>query len=121
MHLEHAVHVAEVDRHAAERRVDVAFERRAGAERNDRHAVRRADAHDRLHVLGGLRKHHRIGRLVFDPGGGVGVLLAHGLRGDQPIAELLRERANGGFDRLRVASARGGLILGHRLPPPGAG
>ena len=39
VHLEHLVHVAEVDRHAALRRVDMAFERGADAERNDRHAV----------------------------------------------------------------------------------
>ena len=38
VHRQHLVHVAEVDRDAAVRRVDVAFERGAGAERDDRHA-----------------------------------------------------------------------------------
>ena len=91
VHREHAVHVAEVERDAAPRRVDVAFERGAGAERDDRHAMPRADAHDLLHVLGRLRKHHRVRRLVRDPGDGVAVLLAHRLRrSDEPVAEALR-------------------------------
>ena len=38
VHGEDAVHVREIERHAAEGRVDLAFERGAGAERNDRHA-----------------------------------------------------------------------------------
>ena len=46
VHGQHLVHVAEIDRYAAERRVDVALERGADAERDDRHAVGRADAHD---------------------------------------------------------------------------
>ncbi len=74
MHRQHLVHVADVDRDAAVRRVDVAFERGAGAERDDRHAMGRADAHDLLHVLGRLRKHHGVRRLVLDPGDGVAVL-----------------------------------------------
>ena len=41
VHGQHLVHVAEVDRHAAERRVDVAFQRGAGAEGDDRHACAR--------------------------------------------------------------------------------
>ncbi len=90
-------------RHAARRRVDVAFERGAGAERDDRHLVLRADAHGVLHVLGGLRKHHRVRRLVLDPGEGVAVLLAHRLRGDEAVAELGGERADRGLDRLRIS------------------
>ena len=39
MHREDAVHVAEIDRDAAGRRVDLAFERAAGAERDHRHAM----------------------------------------------------------------------------------
>ena len=61
---QHPVHVAEIDGNAAERRVDLAFERGADAERNHRHAMGRADAHDRLHLRGRARKHHRVGRLV---------------------------------------------------------
>jgi len=54
-----------------------------------------------------LRKHHRVGRFVDDPGEGVAVLLAHRKRRDQPVAECSRERGNGGFDSLRVADRRG--------------
>ena len=38
-----------------------------------------------------LRKHHRVRRLVLDPGQGVAVLLAHRLRGDEPVAEMRGE------------------------------
>ena len=34
-----------------------------------------------------LRKHHRVRRLVLDPGQGIAMLLAHRLRGDEPVAE----------------------------------
>ena len=83
----HLVHVAEIDGDAAERGIDVAFERGPDAERNDRHAMRGADAHDLLHVFGRLRKDHRIGRLVCHPGERVAVLFAHRLRSDDAIAE----------------------------------
>ena len=94
MHRQHPVHVAEIDRHAAVRRVDLALERRAGAERDHRHAMRGADPHDLLHVGDALRKHHRVRRLVGDPGQRVAVLLAHRLRGDEAVAECLREGAD---------------------------
>ena len=68
-----------------------------------------ADAHDLLHVLGRLRKDHRVGRLVLDPGDGVAVLLAHRLRGHQPVAEARGERAHDRLDRLGIAPrGRGG-------------
>ena len=94
MHGENAVHVAEIEADAAARRVDLAFERGAGAERDHRHAVRRAQPHDVLHLFGRLRKHHRIRRLVVDPGRGMAVLLAHRLRGDEPVAEARGERGD---------------------------
>jgi hypothetical protein len=46
MHGEDAVHAGEIERHAAERRVDVTFERGAGAEGNDGNARRGAEPHD---------------------------------------------------------------------------
>ena len=87
MHRQHPVHVAEVDRDAAERRVDAPFEGCPGAEGNDRHAAAGADAHHLLHVLGGLRIDDGVGRLGCDPGRGVSMLLADDARGDQPVAE----------------------------------
>src|SRR5262249_24080808 len=47
---------------------------------------RRAKPHDVLDVRTALREHHRIRRLVVDPGRGVAMLLAHRLRGDEPVA-----------------------------------
>ena len=107
MHREHPVHVADVDRYAAIGRIDVSFERGPGAERNDRHAMRGANPDDVLHLFGGLRKHHRVRRLVRDPGRGVAMLLAHRLRGDEAVAEPLRQRADRGFDRFRIAAYSG--------------
>ena len=49
--LEHAVHLRQVDADAAVQRGDVAFERRADAERDHRHARRVAQAHDRRDLL----------------------------------------------------------------------
>jgi hypothetical protein len=119
VHRDHPVHVAEVDRDAAERRVDVALERGADAERDHRHAMRGAHAHDLLHVLGRLRKHHRVRRLVRDPGGGVGVLLAHRPRGHQPVAKPRGERMHDRHDPIRVAAAgRLGSKWYHRSSVP---
>ena len=101
---EHAVHVAKVDRDAAERRVDLALERGAGAERDHRHAMLGADAHELLHVLLPLRKHDGVGRLVGDPGHGVGVLLAHRLRGHQAVAERRGERRDRGSTAFGAAA-----------------
>jgi len=85
----------------------MAFERRAGAERNNGNVAPGADAHDLLHVGGRLRKHHGVRRLVRDPGRGVAVLLAHGLRRDEPVAERGGEIADGGLRRFRIARGAG--------------
>ena len=103
VHRQHRLHVAEVDRDAAEGRVDMTLERGAGPKRDHRHAMRRADAHDLLHVGRVLRKHHRVRRLVGDPGGGVAVLLAHRLRGDETIAEARGECCHRSGERLGIA------------------
>ena len=57
--LDDAVHARDVERDAAARRVDVPFERRAGAEGDHRHAMLGADAHDLLHLLGRFRERRR--------------------------------------------------------------
>jgi hypothetical protein len=66
----------------------MAFERRAGAEGDHRDAPLGADTHDILHLAAGLRENHCVRRLVGDQGRGVGVLLAHGRRGHEPVAEF---------------------------------
>ena len=60
-----------------------------------------ADPHHVLDIGGFLRHHHGVGRLRRQPGGGMGVLLAHGLRGDQPVAEPRRQRLHRACQRLR--------------------
>ena len=83
-------------REAALRRIDVAFQRGAGAEGDDGHAMRAGDVARRAHLLGVLHPDHGIGRLVGDPGDGVGVLAADCLAGLQPVAEALAQDADGG-------------------------
>ena len=106
MNFENPVHVAQVDADAAGRRVDLALERRAGAEGDHGNAELSADPHHVLDVGGFLRHHHGIGRLRRQPGGGMGVLFAHRLRGDQPVAEPRRQRLNGACQRLRLRPLR---------------
>src|SRR5262249_25895074 len=112
MHGKNSVHVPEIDRDPAERRVDLPLQRRAGPEWDHRHALARADADDLLHVGHGLRKYHRVRRLAGVPGGGVGVLLAHDLRGDDPVAEPGEQRRDGALDSTRIGPRRriGGAI-----------
>ena len=85
-------------------RVDLAFERGAGAERDHRHALGRTQPHDLLHFFGALRKDHRIRRLIADPGQRIAVLLADRLRGHQPVADHGRKRRDHGFDRFAVVA-----------------
>ncbi len=99
---QHLVHVAQIDADAAGRRVDLALQRGAGAERDHGHAVFGADPHHVLDVGGFLRHHHGVGRLRRQPGRGMGVLVAHRLRGDQPVAEPRGERFQRARQRLRL-------------------
>ena len=63
MNVEYAIHIPEVDRHAAQGCVGAAFKRCPGAERSDRDSVARTYGGDLLDVLARLRKDHRIRRL----------------------------------------------------------
>ena len=69
------VHARAVERHAAVRRVDVAFERGADAERHDRRVVAGANVHEVDHVVAGLGEYDRVRRLVLEPGQRVAVRL----------------------------------------------
>src|SRR5208337_3225600 len=82
-----AVHLREVERQAAVRRVEMALERGARAERDDGHAHLRAELHDAHNLVRGLRKSDGIRRLVFDPGQSVAVLLSQRLGLAEPVAE----------------------------------
>ena len=61
-----------------------------------------AGAYDLLHLFGCMRKHHRVGRLVVEPGHRICVLLAHRVRGDEPVAEIRRKPRDYGLGRLAV-------------------
>src|SRR6516165_8231521 len=88
--------------------------RGALAEADHRHAMRRAKPHDVLDVRGGLRKRHCIRRLIVDPGRGVAVLLAHRLRGDEPIAVTRGKRRDHRIGGLALVSAAfGGFDQSH--------
>jgi hypothetical protein len=87
MHRDDAFHVREVERNAAERRVDMTFERCAGAKWDDRHAGRRAELHHLRYFRLCLGEHDSVWRLTFEPGECVGVLLAQGLAHRESIAE----------------------------------
>jgi hypothetical protein len=102
MNFENSIHVAQVDADAAGGRVDLPLQRGAGAERDHGNAEMSADPHHILDVGGFLRHHHGVRRLRRQPGGGMGVLFAHRLRGDQPVAEPRRKRLNGAGHRLRL-------------------
>ena len=87
------------------RRVDVALERRADAEGNDRRVMPGAELHEVDHVLPRLREHHRVGRLVLKPGQGVPVRLADRLGGGEAIAEAGGEIGIERSDRLARETA----------------
>ncbi len=114
MHGKNLVHIAEIDRHAAGRRIDVPFERGADAIGNDRNAVFGADPHGLLHLFGALRKNDGVGRLICDPGDGVAVLLAYGLRRHDPVAEGGSQSRNGPLDCAGITLPPGDLTYGHK-------
>jgi len=94
---EDAVHAAGVDRKPAIERIDMSFQRRAGAERHHRRVVPRADLDGVDDVLGGLGEQHRVGRRVGQPGQRMAVLLAHRLGGGDLVPEM---RVEVGDERL---------------------
>ena len=85
VHFEHPVHLRQVDADAAVERGDVPFERRADAERDDRHARRMAQSHDGGDLLVRVREHDDVGQR------GVGQPFA--------VAMLLADRARRGRAR----------------------
>ena len=87
MHGEDAVHAGKIERDAAERRVDVTFERGAGAEGDHRHARLGAELHDLRDLGFGLGEEDGVGRLALEPGERIGVLLAKRLAQGEALAE----------------------------------
>ncbi len=116
---ENLVHPGAVERHAAVRRVDVALERGADAERHDRRVVLRAEFYEVDHVVARFSEHDRVRRLVLEPGEGMAVLPADRLRGGEAVAESCGEiPVEGGDDpsgEAAFALADGGKGIGHGL------
>ena len=84
--LEHAVHLRQVDADAAVERGDVAFERRADAERDHRHARRVAQPDDRGDFVVGVREHDDVGQRRVGEALAVAVLFADRARGHRALA-----------------------------------
>ena len=101
-----AVHAAQVDADAAGRRVDLAFERCAGAERDDRHAVLRTDTHRFVHIVFRFGEDNAVRQLAGNIGGRMRVLLAQCLAGLQFIAETLFQHAKRRSDPVFVSGER---------------
>ena len=117
--LQHRVHARQVDAQAAVERRDMAFERCAGAEGDDRHPVFGADLDRLSDLLGrfgvehGVRRHDRVMVLAL------AVLLAHRFGGRQPVAETLPEHADRLVDpRLRPVLDRAVYLQRHAAASP---
>ena len=101
MHGKDAVHAGEIEREAAVRRVEVTFERGAGAERDHRNAGARAKSHH-LGDLGlGLGEQHGVGRLGLEPGERVGMLLPKRLAQREAVTEARGKSGEEGLLALR--------------------
>jgi hypothetical protein len=83
---EDAVHAGEVERDAAAHRAEAALQRGAGAERDDRRAVRPAEVHQVDDIGARLGEHHGIG--------------PHG--GDMRLAEAVLLKRRGGSGEARA-------------------
>ncbi len=114
--LEHPVEPREVDRDAALERGDVALERGAGAEGDDRRAVAGADPHQLGHLGGAGGEGHGVGRVAFVEGHVLAVLFPHRRRGRQPVADQRPRRG----DRRRGIGARAGGGCGDAHGGPSA-
>ena len=112
---ENIIHAREVERDAAMGRVDMALERRADAERNDRRVVPGAELDEVDHVLFVFGEHHGVRRLVLEPGERVPMRLADRLRGGEAVAETGGEIGIERGDRVarKAALALADRELGH--------
>jgi hypothetical protein len=84
---DHRLHHRRVDRDPAMRGIRVALEGGPGPESYHRHPSHGAQLHDVDDLIGRLRQHHDVRRLVLGPGERVGVLLSHREARHHPVAE----------------------------------
>ena len=95
VHGQDLAHLLEIERESPVRRIDMPFQRGPRPERNDGHAMCRGQLDDVADLLGRAWPYDRIGRLVRQPGHGVGVLAPDGLSGLYALAEALLQDGNG--------------------------
>ncbi len=100
--LEHAVHLRQVDAHAAVERGDVALERRADAERDDRHARRVAKPDDRRDLVVRVREHDDVRQPGVGQALAVAVLVADRARREGALAVVGGEARDEVGDVARV-------------------
>ena len=108
--LQHLVHAAEIERDAAVGRADMAFERGAGAERDDRRLVRGAELDDLLHLLGRFGEHDGVGQVRLVIRNVLAVLLAHGVGGGEPVAVKPLQLGDGAVDLRGSCLGRDGHV-----------
>ena len=100
------VHLRDVQRDAAVQRRDVALQRRARAEGDERDAVGGARVHDRDHVVGRAGEDHRIGGRARVPALVATVLLADRGGGHDGVAELRGQCGERGLDLVARGAGR---------------
>ena len=87
------------------RRVDMAFERRADAERNDRRVVPNAELDQIDHVIFIFGEDHGVRRLVLEPGQRMPMRLPNRLGSGEAVAETGGEIGIEGGDRVARKAA----------------
>ena len=92
----HLGHLRQIDADAAVGGEDVAFERAADAEGDDRHPVFAAQVNDLDHLGGGVGPHHAFGQRVGKMGFVMAVVGAHRLGGGKALAETVGEGSGEG-------------------------
>ena len=114
---ENRVHTRTVERDPAVRRIDMALERGADAERDDRRVVPGAEFDEVDHVFPGFGEHDCIRRLVLEPGQRMPMRLADRGRSGEAVAEpggeIDAERSDRVGAGTAFALADGGKSLGH--------
>ena len=115
VHFQHAIHLRQVEAHAAVQRRDVPLERRADAERDHRDPRRVAYAHDRRHFVVRVREHDDVRHRGVGQTFAVRMLLANCVRRQRAVTVLAaqpgRQRRHGLGLRPR-GRLRGGVHRG---------
>ncbi|ABA50808.1 hypothetical protein BURPS1710b_3340 [Burkholderia pseudomallei 1710b] len=106
---QHAVHLRQIERHAAAHREQMALERRADAVGDQRHVVSCAEEDCIAHVVGRACEHDGVGQLRIERRLVAAVMGAHRLRDRHARAEPGGERVDEGGGK-RATRRRGGVV-----------